>query len=224
MANLSIDATVVAERPGARAKVRFVRMSASKVRVVMNLIRGKRVEEALEILQFTERLAAQEVAKALRSAIANAEHNEQIPASELYVSVAFADEGPTIKRFRPRARGRAGRINKQTCHLTIEVSRMTETELDELRSIGEAKAKNRQGAKKPAASAGGDRAARVAKSKAAAETDDDVEAPSEDSEPTDSEEVAAEATSDDATSLEEPSEAEEVDDADEATSDAGEEE
>ncbi len=176
MATLTTDLTVVADRPGAKAKVRYVRMSASKVRVVLNLVRGKRVEEALDILKFSERLAAQEVAKCLRSAIANAYHNEEIPAEELYVSVGFADEGPTIKRFRPRARGRAGRIHKQTCHITVEVTRMSETELDELRTVAELKAKGRQSqAKSGSASAGGDRAKRVAQSKAAAAGSDAVD-------------------------------------------------
>ena len=97
------------ERPGTRAQVRYVRMSASKARVVLNLIRGKHVVEATEILSFSERLAAQVIDKCLRSAVANALHNDEIPTEELYVSACFADEGPTLKRFRPRARGRAGR-------------------------------------------------------------------------------------------------------------------
>lgn len=155
----------VAARPGTKAKVRYVRMSASKVRVVLDLIRGKRVTEAIEILEFSERLAAKEILKCLRSAVANAEHNEEIPVEELFVSVCFADQGPTLRRFRPRARGRAGRIQKQTCHITVEVSRLTAEELDELRERGERKSAGKASSKK---SSGGDRAARVAKSKAAA--------------------------------------------------------
>ena len=123
------SASVLTDRPGTVAKLRFVRMSASKVRAVLKLIRGKSVTEALEILEFGERLAAQEVAKCLRSAIANADHNEDIPQEELFVAACYSDEGPTIKRFRPRARGRAGRIHKQTCHLTIEVRRYTDEEI-----------------------------------------------------------------------------------------------
>ncbi|MDH3300998.1 MAG: 50S ribosomal protein L22 [Acidimicrobiia bacterium] len=174
-------ATATGARPGTRAKVRFVRMSASKVRVVLNLIRGKRVTEAIEILEFSERLAAKEILKCLRSAVANAEHNEEIPVEELFISACFADQGPTLRRFRPRARGRAGRIQKQTCHITIEVSRLTAEELDEIRERGELKAAGKASSKK---SSGGDRAARVAKSRAAQEadtadadetTDDDVE-------------------------------------------------
>ena len=139
-------------------------MSASKVRVVLDLIRGKRVTDAIEILEFSERLAAKEILKCLRSAVANAEHNEEIPVEELFVSVCFADQGPTLRRFRPRARGRAGRIQKQTCHITVEVSRLTAEELDELRERGERKSAGKASSKKK--SSGGDRAARVAKSKA----------------------------------------------------------
>ncbi len=158
--------TVLSEaRPGSKVKVRYVRMSASKVRVVLNLIRGKRVTEAIEILEFSERLAAKEVLKALNSAVANAEHNEDIPEDELFVSECFADEGPTLKRFRPRARGRAGRIHKQTCHIQLAVSRLTDEELDEARQRAELKGQNKSSSK---SSGGSDRAARVAKSKAAA--------------------------------------------------------
>lgn len=178
MAAATEDAVEATARPGARANVKFVRMSASKVRVVLNLIRGKSVGEALEILDFSERLAAQEVRKALVSAVANAEHNEEIPAEELYVSACFADQGPSLRRFRPRARGRAGRIHKQTCHITIEVSRYTDDEISERSSRLELKEKNRSTRRNKGKSAGGDRAKRVAKSKAAAapadETADEV--------------------------------------------------
>lgn len=121
------------ERPGTRAQVRYLRMSASKARVVLDLIRGKHVAEASQILAFSERLAAKEIQKVLRSAVANAAHNDEVPAEELFVSACYADEGPTLKRFRPRARGRAGRIHKQTCHLTVIVSRLEADELDRLR-------------------------------------------------------------------------------------------
>ena len=121
------------ERPGTRAQVRYLRMSASKARVVLDLIRGKSVTDANQILHFSERGAAKEIQKVLRSAVANAQHNDEQVADELYVSACFADEGPTLKRFRPRARGRAGRIHKQTCHVTVIVSRMDEDVLDRLR-------------------------------------------------------------------------------------------
>jgi large subunit ribosomal protein L22 len=164
-------ATAVHNRPGSKAHARMIRMSASKARVVLNLIRGKHVNEAMEILSFSERLAADVIGKCLASAVANAEHNDDLNADELYVSACYADEGPTLKRFRPRARGRAGRIHKQTCHITVEVSRYTDDELevrrlaDDLRSEGRAK-RSQSAAKKSAA---GDRARRVAKSKAADE-------------------------------------------------------
>jgi large subunit ribosomal protein L22 len=121
------------ERPGTRAQVRYLRMSAYKAREVLDLIRGKEVQQADEILQFCERDAAIVVRKCMRSAIANAENNDQIDASELFVAACFADEGPTLKRWRPRARGRATRIRKRTCHITIIVSRMSEEQLERRR-------------------------------------------------------------------------------------------
>jgi large subunit ribosomal protein L22 len=117
------------ERPGTKAVVRHVRMSASKARVVLDLIRGKDVQTADEILKFSERDAAIVIRKALRSAVANAEHNDEQIGDDLYVSACFADEGKTLRRFRPRARGRASRIRKRTCHITIIVSRLPEQEL-----------------------------------------------------------------------------------------------
>jgi len=108
-------------------------MSASKARAVLDLIRGKDVRSADEILQFSERDAAIAVRKLLASAIANAEHNDQLDASTLYVSACYADEGPTLKRWRPRARGRATRIRKRSCHITVIVSRMPEEMLERRR-------------------------------------------------------------------------------------------
>ena len=122
------------ERPGTRAQVRHVRMSAYKAREVLNLIRGKDVETAREILRFSERDAAIVVGKLLDSAIANAEHNDALPADEIFVSACYADEGKTLRRFRPRARGRATRIRKRSCHITIIVSRMGEDELAKRRA------------------------------------------------------------------------------------------
>src|SRR3954468_3040180 len=126
------------ERPGTRAQVRYSRMSAYKARQVLDLIRGKEVQQALEILQFVERDAAIVIRKCLASAMANAEHNDQIDSNELYVSACYADEGPTLKRWRPRARGRATRIRKRTCHITIIVSRLTEEQLERRRRREEA--------------------------------------------------------------------------------------
>jgi large subunit ribosomal protein L22 len=123
------------ERPGTRAQVKYTRVSAYKAREILDLIRGERVARALEILEFAERDVAQVILKCLESAIANAEHNDQIPADELFVSACFADEGPTLKRWRPRARGRATRIRKRTCHITVIVSRLSPEELERLRAL-----------------------------------------------------------------------------------------
>ena len=117
------------ERPGTRAQARQIRMSASKARQVLDLIRGKDVQAAAEILQFSERDAAIVIAKLLRSAVANAEHNDGIAGEDLFVSACYADEGKTIRRFRPRARGRATRIRKRSCHITIIVTRMPDAQL-----------------------------------------------------------------------------------------------
>ena len=107
------------ERPGTRAKASYVRSSAYKAREVLDLIRGKSYAEAAEILQFSERGIADDILKVLDSAVANAEHNDSQLAEELFVSACYADEGPTLKRWRPRAMGRATRINKRTCHIHV---------------------------------------------------------------------------------------------------------
>ena len=107
--------------PGARAVARHVRISPNKARRVVNLVRGLPAKEALTVLQFAPQAASEQVYKVLASAIANAENNERLDADALLVSEAFVDEGPTLKRFRPRAQGRAYRIRKRTCHITIAV-------------------------------------------------------------------------------------------------------
>ena len=112
------------EREGTRAVLRHHRMSASKVRQVLNLIRDQDVVLAAEILANGDREAAVVVGKVLASAVANAVHNDGLDAEELFVSACYADEGSTLKRWRPRARGRASRIRKRTSHITIIVSRM----------------------------------------------------------------------------------------------------
>lgn len=113
------------ERPGTRAVARNVRMSATKVRVVLDNVRGLSVDEARDVLAYTEREAAAVVGKLLESAVANAEHNDQIDPETLFVAACYADEGRTLYRFRPRARGRATRIRKRTCHVTMIVSPMS---------------------------------------------------------------------------------------------------
>jgi large subunit ribosomal protein L22 len=114
------------EREGTRAVLRHSRMSATKVRQVLNLIRGQDVDRAAEILALGDREAAVTVGKVLASAVANAVHNDGLDPEELYVSACYADEGSTLKRWRPRARGRATRIRKRTSHITIIVSRLPE--------------------------------------------------------------------------------------------------
>jgi large subunit ribosomal protein L22 len=114
------------ERPGTRAQLRYARFSASKARAVLDLVRGLPVNEAAEVLQFTERGPSVVIAKVLASAVANAEHNDELDGDTLYVAACYADDGPTLKRWRPRARGRATRIRKRTCHITIIVSPMPE--------------------------------------------------------------------------------------------------
>jgi large subunit ribosomal protein L22 len=104
------------------AKHRGARLSAQKARLVADQIRGKGVEEALEVLTFSNKKAATLVKKVLESAIANAEHNDGLDVDDLRVSTVYVDEGPTMKRIRPRAKGRADRIMKRTCHITVKVA------------------------------------------------------------------------------------------------------
>jgi large subunit ribosomal protein L22 len=128
------------ERPGTRAVLRGCGIPASKVRAVLDLIRGQEIDRADEVLRFSERAAARPVRKLLASAVANAVNNDQLEADELYVSTAYADEGPTAKRWRPRARGRATRIRKRTSHITIIVSRLPEDRLARRRARVQAEA------------------------------------------------------------------------------------
>ena len=148
-----IDLDTVA---GARSTHKFARLSASKARVVLDLIRDDDLEQAREELQFCDRGAATVISKVLESAVSNAENNENLSADELYVAECWADEGPTLKRWRPRARGRATRINKRTCHITVVVAQLSEDEL-EMRAASLAASGRR--------SADQDRAARVAASR-----------------------------------------------------------
>ncbi|MEO0535045.1 MAG: 50S ribosomal protein L22 [Cyanobacteria bacterium P01_A01_bin.123] len=105
-----------------KAIARYIRMSPHKVRRVLDQIRGLSYREALIILEFMPYRACEPVLKVLRSAVANAEHNEGLDPSTLVISEAFADQGPTLKRYRPRAQGRAYQIRKPTCHITIAVA------------------------------------------------------------------------------------------------------
>ncbi|HYP22239.1 MAG TPA: 50S ribosomal protein L22 [Actinomycetota bacterium] len=105
------------------ATARYIRISPTKARQVVDLIRNRHVDDARRVLRFNERAASTTVAKVLDSAIANAEHNRGLPADELVVARAWVDEGPTLRRFRPRAMGRATRVRKRTCHISVVVGR-----------------------------------------------------------------------------------------------------
>ncbi|SEN74310.1 LSU ribosomal protein L22P [Mesobacillus persicus] len=110
----------------AKAVLNTVRIAPRKARLVLDLIRGKQVGEAVAILKLTPKAASPIIEKLLKSALANAEHNYEMDVNNLVVSQAFANEGPTLKRFRPRAQGRASAINKRTSHITIVVSEKKE--------------------------------------------------------------------------------------------------
>lgn len=105
------------------ATARYIRISPTKARQVVDLIRNRHVDDARRVLRFNDRAASTTVAKVLDSAIANAEHNRGLPADELVVARAWVDEGPTLRRFRPRAMGRATRVRKRTCHISVVVGR-----------------------------------------------------------------------------------------------------
>jgi large subunit ribosomal protein L22 len=122
------------EAPGVKAKLSFVWISPYKVRQVLDLVRGKSVAEAESILRRCERDAADPIGKVLGSAVANAHVTAGLDAEELYVSACYADEGMTFKRFRYRARGRAGKIRKRTSHITVVVNRLPEDRLAQLRT------------------------------------------------------------------------------------------
>jgi large subunit ribosomal protein L22 len=122
------------EREGTRAVLRHSHVAPNKVREVLNLIRNRTVAEAEDILRFSERDVAFTINKLLASAVANAEHNDGLDPEELFISACYADEGSTIKRWRPRARGRATRIRKRTSHITVIVGRMPQVQIDRIRA------------------------------------------------------------------------------------------
>ena len=140
------------EYPSAVAKARFVHVSASKARRVIDLVRGKSVTDALDILRWAPQAASEPVAKVIASAAANAQNNEGLDPSTLVVATVYADEGPTAKRIRPRAQGRAFRIRKRTSHITVIVeSRPAKEERGGGRSVSAARARRAQGSKAAAA-------------------------------------------------------------------------
>ncbi|MGH9295365.1 MAG: 50S ribosomal protein L22, partial [Acidimicrobiales bacterium] len=173
------------ERPGVRAVTRHADLSAYKVREVLDLIRGQEYARAVEILEYCDRGAADVIGKVLHSCAANAENNLDSPMSpeEMYVSACYADEGPTVKRWKPRARGRATRIRKRTCHITLILSRMSEEELERRRRRAAAEAAERRARRV----AGGRRGARRASAGAPEQA-----APAAADEPTTAEEIEGE--------------------------------
>jgi large subunit ribosomal protein L22 len=187
--------------PETRATLRYSGTSPYKVRAVLGLIRGIDVTEARQRLQFCGRDAADEVMKVLDSAIANAEENDHLPADELFVSKAWADEGPTMKRWRPRARGRGTRIRKRSSHVTVVVARYSDEELqirarreaavgrvpDRRRRVG-----RRRRAEREAAAAEAAAAEAAALEEAGTEEPTGIEETTETEEPTGTEETGAE--------------------------------
>jgi large subunit ribosomal protein L22 len=119
--------SLLGDEPGAFAVARFVRVTPMKARRVVDMVRGQRVDDALATLRFAPQAAAENVYKLLESAIANATTGEGLPRADLVVTKAMVDEGPTMKRFRPRAQGRAFRINKRTSHMTLVVQPVERT-------------------------------------------------------------------------------------------------
>jgi large subunit ribosomal protein L22 len=138
--------SLLGDQPGAFASARFVRITPMKARRVVDMVRGLPVDEALSLLQFAPQAASETVYKVLESAIANAETTEGLDRSGLVVSVALVDEGPTMKRWRPRAQGRATRINKRTSHITLVVQPVEEPSTTASTTPG-TKGTNRKGRK-----------------------------------------------------------------------------
>jgi large subunit ribosomal protein L22 len=145
-------ATPTATRPEVKAAAKWVRISPRKARLVVEHIRGRSVPEARTVLAFTPRAAAREVEKLLRSAVANAEANHNLLGDDLIVSSAYVDEGPVFKRWRARARGRAARIHKRTCHITLKLTPAVETTVTRVDEPVVEKPKRRAPRRKPAQS------------------------------------------------------------------------
>jgi large subunit ribosomal protein L22 len=179
-------------------------MSASKARQVLDLIRGEDVQRAAEILTGTEREAAEVIGKVLTSAVSNAAHNDSQNPEELYVSACYADEGTTAKRWRPRARGRATRIRKRSCHITIIVSRLPAEQLELRRRRMEAVSSNRS-RRVDASRRRADLSGRLSRRRAAQAKAESEQAAADDAEDVEAEDagrgevVAGETTTDDTT-------------------------
>jgi ribosomal protein L22 len=143
-------------RPEVKAAAKWVRISPRKARLVVEHIRGRTVPEARTVLAFTPRAAAREVEKLLKSAVANAEANHNLIGDDLVVSAAYVDEGPVFKRWRARARGRAARIRKRTCHITLKLSPTDEVAVTRAESAPAEEKPKRAPRRKPKAAAQAD--------------------------------------------------------------------
>lgn len=119
---MAINQAELKANQGAYATARYIRTSPHKVRRVLDQIRGRSYQEALIVLEFMPYRVCEPILKVLRSAVANAEHNQGLDPADLVINQAYADQGPTLKRYRPRAQGRAYQIRKPTCHITVAVS------------------------------------------------------------------------------------------------------
>jgi len=183
-------ATAVGERTGTRAVARHIRSSAFKARPVLDLIRGLDVRRADEVLMLTERGIARDIRKVLRSAVANAVNNDGQEVDELFVVACFADEGSTLKRFRPRARGRATRIRKRTCHITVIVARMSDERLEILRAKSEGASASAAAARRARVEASRQRA-EAAKAAVDAADEDEAALDQVDADEVDADETAA---------------------------------
>ena len=183
---------VTLDTPSARATVRYLSVSPYKIRQVLQLVRGLPVDDAIRVLQLCEKDAADDVLKLLDSAIANAEHNQQLPADELYIARVWCDEGPTRKSGQARARGRYFRVRKRTSHLTIILARYEPEEL-------EARRRREESSGRGAATAQRRRSERVRRSRQreqAADTHDHDHDHDHDHEDTDAEPVEEPVTED----------------------------
>jgi large subunit ribosomal protein L22 len=175
--------TSVETYPSAVAKARFVRVSATKARRVIDLVRGRSVEDALNILRWAPQAASEPVAKVIASAAANAQNNEGLDPSTLVVATVYADEGPTAKRIRPRAQGRAFRIRKRTSHITVVVESRPSRDERRSQTASAARARRAQASKAaaakkaPAKKASG--AAKTAAAKKTAEASEEAKGGSE---------------------------------------------
>ncbi|MDT7582326.1 MAG: large subunit ribosomal protein [Pseudonocardiales bacterium] len=177
--------------PETMARLRHHRTSPTKVRQVLRLIVGKDVADARETLRFCERGPAETVMKLLDSAVANAEHNDSIPEEELYVARAFADEGPTMKRWRPRARGRGTRIRKRTSHITVVVARYEDEALEQRRTREAADTQVQRASRRRRVQASQRKAEREAAREAEHDHDHDHEDHDHDDELVDADEIEA---------------------------------